>query len=299
MSIKRAADKRRKEELYALDSASGEFVPWALGDLATIDRFLSNFHKPLQRRMLHISPETEIPPSGVIRVESTNEIYLISEPRDDASDNQTYDRLCVLHHVSGKSGGLVEVFSYIKNESYPRTSIANYDKKSIGHIYLSIEYGSSKKAENSDEYYEAKFVVFAPTGTPLDKDGVFSINGDEYIILQTYIDSSFKAAVVLQQPDDMQTLTYYKLSAGSGYDVDTGELSLNEEAYLFSGTVDFHSVDEYATKKLTVYVKALDLPFKLSVGRFLADKDGRRSKITEISKDINAGGQYKLKCEGV
>ena len=298
MSIRGVAQKRRKELLYAYNNADGKFYPWAYGDLATVDRFLSNFHKPLQRRMLHIDPTETMPVSGVIRVESTQEVYLISEPRDDASDNKTYDRLCVLHHVSGESGGLVEVFSYLPNDARPSTTIAEYEKTSIGFIYLSIEYFSSKKSENSDEYYEGKFVIFTPTNTPIKKDGVFTFNGTTYKLLQTYVDSSFTCALCLQQDDDMQSLKYYELASGSGYDVTTGNLILNETEYTFSGTVDFDAVGQSGIKTSTVYVKALNLPFTLNAGRYIANSSGVRSKILSVSQDINAGGQYKLQCEG-
>ena len=297
MSIKRVAEKRRSELLLSL-SPDGTFKPWTYGDLATVDRFLSNFHKPLQRRMLHIDPKTEIPETGVVLVKSTNEIYLISEPRDDASDNESYDRLCVLHHVSGTSGGAVEVFNYERNDSKPTTSIAEYDKVSIGTVYLAIEYFSSKKAENSDEYYEGKFVIYSPTGTPLKKDSVFSFGGNNYKILQEYVDSSYSCALAIQQADDMQTIKYISIDSGSGYDVSTGELTLNEVEYLFSGTIDFDSTDAYGLKKSTVYVKATELPFNLLVGRYVEDSAGFRSKILEVSRDTNAGGQFKLRCEG-
>lgn len=297
MSIKRVAQKRRKELIYALDNADGNFYPWAYGDLATVDRFLSNFNRPLQRRALHIDPTQDLPDSGVIRVESTQEIYLISEPRDDASDNKSYDRMCVLHHVSGHSSGYVEVFNYEEDINKPATTRAEYVKTSIGKVYLSLEYYSSKKSENSDEYYEGKFLVFSPMNTPLKKDGVFTLNGKQYKILQTYVDSSYSCALSLEQADDMESLTYYEIGTGSSYDVTTGSLTFNETQYKFSGSVDYDEVKEGGVVSLTVYVKAKNLPFSLCVGNYIADANGVRSKIVSISRDNNAGGQYKLRCE--
>lgn len=299
MAIKRVAAKRRKEMLYSLNSSDGKFYPWAEGDLATVDRFLSNFHKPLQRRMLHISPETIIPSSGVIRVQSTQEIYIISEPRDDAQNNESYDRLCVLHHISGESGGAVQFYNYEIDDTKPTSSVAELVRTSIGLVYLAVEYFSSKKTENSDEYYEGKFVMYAPIGTPIKKNGVFTLNGIPYKVLQTYTDSSYACALLLQQDDDMQSLKYYDIGSGSGYDVTTGALTLNEDEYLFSGTEDFDTLSDSGARKSIVYIKSTNLPFTPKSGRYIANVNGDKSKILKASKDINAGGQIKLECEGV
>lgn len=296
ISPKMPAQDRRREVLLQL-LPDGTFGKWTSGDLATVDRFLSNFHKPLQRRMLHIDPTVDIPATGVIKVKSTGQIYLISEPRDDAQDNKAYDRLCVLHIVSGAAGGLVDYYNYEVNDTNPPATQARLDKVLVGKVYLSVEFMSSREAEQSDEAYEAKFVVYSPNGTPLKENGVFTLNGEDYKIIQTYTDSSFSAAQVLKQSDDMQVLKYFGLGAGSGYNATTGAMTLNEVEYEFSGSVDVNNFVGMA-KAYTVYSKAPALPFTFEPGRRIELPDGKQARIISTTKDTNARGHIKVVCEG-
>lgn len=291
------AEARRKETLLKWDSSSEKFVSWTKGDVANVDQFLSNFHKPLQRRMVHISPKVDLPESGVIKVKSTGQVYLISEPRDDAKNDEAFDRLCVLHLVSGAAGGLVEFFNYEEDTTNPPAQQAKLSKVSLGNVWLSVEYMSARQAEMSDESYTGKFVVMAPLGTKINPDGVFTFKGNNYKIVQTFTDSSFSAGLALQQDDDMQDFTYHSIGSGSGYDVETGAMTINENNFVFSGAIDVESLSR-REKNFNLFCKSKTLPFEFQTGRYITIPNGDRVRINATSKDTNAKGQIKLYCEG-
>lgn len=292
------AEKRRTETLLALDTATGLFVSWTQGDLATVDRFLSNFHKPLQRRMLHFSPKVALPESGVIKVKSTGEVYLISEPRDDAQNNESYDRMCVLHHVSGVSSGVVEYYNYHNEQARTDLTRGQMVKTLEGSFYVAIEYLSSKSSEYGDEAYQGKFIAYFPTNTPIKALGVFELHGVTYKVVQPYVDSSFACALLISQTDDIETFTYVGLEDNAHYDVVLGKLNLPEKLYLFSGTVDFQSMSSGGAREFSIYSKGEPLPFSADIDRFIIMPNGKRVAIKNTYIDLNAGGQTKFVCEG-
>lgn len=296
MELQKVPSEFRTEKILQLE-ADGSFSEWTRGKLASVDDFLSNFHKQLQRRMLFTDPADELPVFGVIKLESTGEVYLLGESREDAKNDETYDRLTVLHLASNASSGIVEYFNYHNELTDPLT--ADLGKRSEGEFYVAVEYLSTKTMESGDEAYQGKFVIFGPSTAPFKRDGVFNFSGKNYKVVQPFLDSGFSCAVVLQQEDDMEAVVYHKITSGtSGYDVTSGLVTLTTIDYTLPGTVDKTLQSEQGGKVFTVYLKIDPLPVDVTAGNSLTLADGSKVKIITIGKDKNTQGQTMLTCEG-
>lgn len=276
---------------------SGTFVSWARGRIAPVDRFLSNFHKPLQRRMLFSDPTQAFPSTGVIRCKATGEIFLIGESREDAKNDKAFDRLTVLHVVSNTSSGTAEYFNYRNDLADPLNG--DIAKTSEGEFYIALEYVSTKSSEAGDEAYQGKFMMYGPENMPLQRDGVFSLLGKSYKVVQAYKDSGFTCGILLEQEDDMLSIVYHAVDEGtSGYDVASGTITLNTVDYTFAGTVDHIRQNEQGHKFLDVFLKHTPLPVKISTGDSLTLPEQGKVKIVTIITDVNSQGQIHLACQG-
>lgn len=292
--------KDTQTELLLQLTSDGSFTEWTRGRLAPVDRFLSNFHKPLQRRMLHTDPKDPLPALGVIKLKATGEIYLVGDSREDSSNDETFDRLNVLHLVSNNSSGICEYFNYHNDLADPAaTSPINIGLTSEGEFYVAVEYISTKTMESGDEAYQGKFFIYGQSTLPFKRDGYFSIHGVNYKVVQALIDSGFSCAIALQQDDDMVPITYKQINeATSGYNVASGVMDLNYTEYTFAGTIDRTTERPDGTLEFQIFIKHDPLPITISAGNLLSLPDGQTAKIITIHKDKNTQGQLQLTCEG-
>jgi len=289
-----------KTELIEQLNIDGSFSDWGRGRLANVDRFLSNFHKPLQRRMLFTRPKDKLPPTGVIRLKATQEIFLVGASRQDSSNDAVFDRLSVLHVVSNDSSGIAEYFNYHHDLATPLvTSPVDIGKRSEGTFYLSVEYASTKGAESGDEAYQGKFLVYSQLTTPFKRDGIFTVNGSSYKVVQPFHDSGFSCAIVLQQKDDMVPIVYLAIDeTTSGYNVTSGVQTLNHTKITIAGTVDHTRTDAHNRSTYSVYLKNDQLPVEITSGNSLLLPSNRTVKILAVTEDVNTQGQLHLTCEG-
>ncbi len=296
MDLKPTVSETRTELFEALQS-DGSFVSWARGRIAPVDRFLSNFHKPLQRRMLFSDPKHTFPESGVLRLKSSQEIFLVGESREDGENDESFDRLTVLHVVSNSSSGLTEYFNY--RHDLADSLVGNIAKTSEGDFYVAVEYVSTKAMEAGDEAYQGKFFVYGPANIPFARDGVFEVLGKNYKVVQAFHDSGFSCAIVLEQPDDMVGIVYHQIDeSASGYDVVTGSLTIGTIDHTLAATVDHVRQDAHGYNHYDIFVKTHPLPVALIVGNNLTLPSGEKLTIRSKVEDVNTQGQVHLACEG-
>lgn len=298
-AFKRTSEKYQTELFLGLNS-DGSFSQWARGRMAPVDRFLSNFHKPLQRRMLFTDPAKELPATGVIKSSATGEIFLVGSSRNDVSNDEEFERLSVLHVVSNSSSGLVEYFNYDQTAITPLVSDPiNIGKTSEGNIYVALEYKSAKSSEFGDEAYQGNYLVYSQKTTGFARDGIFTLNGRNYKVTERFIDSDFSCATVIEQDDDMQPITYHEIDdATSGYNVTTGALTTNVVDYILPGTVDRTMQDVSGGKNFEVYIKLAAPPVAIRAGNNITLADGSLAEIMSVVQDTNTQGQIKLLCSG-
>ncbi len=208
--LKNSADADKVEPFCNMQ-ADGTFSGVAdfHGRLSIVDRFLSNFHKPLQRRMLFTDPTITLPAVGVIQHCVTKDIYIVGQQRTDSDGYKEYERLNVVHLVSNESSTYAEVIKWAKPDGADPESMLLVSE-SIGKFYISIEYQSSSTEKYSDRDQSSRMVFYA-SAELLDQANElceFEYNNKKWSLKQVFFDSGFASGTLI---DSGQNIEDFKL----------------------------------------------------------------------------------------
>lgn len=225
--LAKSANTNKVEPIHFL-KADGTFSadPDIYARLSLTDRFLSNFHKPLQRRMFHTKASDPLPEDTyVFKQGITGNVYILGQEREDSDEDQSYERMSVAHLASNFSSARVEVFRYVLNQG--DTALT---RESVGEHFISIEFNSGRTKANTDEDVTDKMLFYAPATLYPHLNDIceFTLNGKVYSILTHHYDSGFTSGQVIDVPRNIQT--YYIVDPDVGYDPTTGK------ADYFTGT---------------------------------------------------------------
>jgi len=216
----------RENDDWDLEEIEGRFLP--------VDRFLSNFSRPLHRRMFVCDVDTVIPPSGTVRSEATGEVYVIGQGRFDAYNNNPYQAMYMAHLVTGAAGGLATVTR--RETEGPATDPGYLVETVLGKYYVDLEFKSSTNDTGTVQQTIGQYFLMCPPECPLDKWDSIHLNGRDYVVETSYFDSGMRFAKVENTNDNRVDLQYLK-TTGFSYDSDLGESVDTTQSYNVSGTV--------------------------------------------------------------
>ena len=298
MRLKNSATYNFTTDFEILDG-SNAWVEGFKGNLAPVDRFLSNFHRPLQRRMLHTDSSDALPTSRVIRNKATGEVYMLGQTRLDDENSEVYAKITVAQLISEGSSGLVEVKRLVVDGGRPASTIGELIDSSLGFFYVSVEYKTSVENFSADEVFDDRFLLFSPLPLALESYDTFTLNGENYKVNSKYTDSGYSCAILTRDPEERITGTYRRIT--SAYSTTTGAVTPTYDDYLATCTV---STTEDSVKRgqrhgndsdVTIHIKTSTFPITPKVGnRFLAD--GELFKIVGVMQDKEALSQWELDC---
>lgn len=255
-----------KVEPFCILKADGTFetTPSLFARLDVVDRFLPNFHKPMQRRMLFTKPADTLPASSVIRHHLTKDIYIIGQGRTDTDAVDVYERMSVAHLVSNESSAHTDVIKWASAD--PATMVLT--SSSIGKFYIAIEYNSSSTEKYSDREQSSRMLFYSSPDL-LDQANElceFEYQGKMWAIRQVFYDSGFASGTLIDTGQNIET--YNLIEPVNAYDPMTGVWDFMTNA------------------KVT--------PFSASEGEYDGDlKEGRDSGV-DSGKVIYAKAQYKF-----
>lgn len=289
--------KAELDEAFLQLMPDDTFATWTTGRFAPVDRFLSNFHKPLQRRMLFTDADVELPAIRVIKDPISDTIFLLGQSRIDVQDGKRLQRLSVCHDVSTENSGKVSYYNYDPID--PATALeGETGKVLVGDYFISVEYVSTKSAEFGDEAFQGKLLAYAQLDTPFKRDGTFSIGDKSYKVIQSYIDSGFSCAVVLEQEDDIQQVTIDLIDeTTSRYDPVSGDKIHNFKPCRFPATVDQQRMNDSGRTLYNVYVKLEGNTSSIKANSVATLQNGKKIRIKAVNEDLNTQGQCQLICE--
>lgn len=298
MKLKTAAKAHLKTPIEALQQ-DGTWVSWGFGRFSTVDRFLSNFHRPLQRRMLFTDPDLPLPETWVIRNGITGEVYLLGQSRSDTDEDQAYTRLTVAHYASSDAAAEITIHRKVVDSNRPPETIGELVDSEVGTVFGTFEHKQTSEQYNSNDYFLTKYVVFMPHGTDVEMGDVLVDNhGIEYVVENAYNDSDFKSMTVEKKPDQRVTGTYLVPSLTFGYDVATGVVNRTYDQYLFTCEFGSYKSDRGLsgnTYDAEIFVKTPSLPITPEVG-YKVLVEGVYFMIDRIEKNYDAGYQVRLLC---
>ena len=294
MRLRRAAAYFEGTTFDVYDETSFQ---WSLTNfkakLAPVDRFLSNFHRPTHRRMLGISPDTTLPPYSTVRVQSTQDVYILGQIRKDDSNDTEYDRIGIAHLASGLFS--VNRKSTIGSESDPGVLVNTV----LGNHYGDIEFRSDGVSPEQHEGYESEFFIILPPHADVQEWDFITQGSDSYQVKSSYIDSGFIFVRAVRRDDYRKDFTYYHKGSTAGYDTSSGIVADGFEPYQVTGFVRNIAEDEfeYATtrdKTLKLVVRAEHIGIVPTTDDQLT-WDGIRYGVEIVRKDPT-GEEYQLFC---
>jgi len=245
----------RLTNTWDLDELSGRITP--------VDRFLSNFSRPLHRRMFVCDLDTVIPESSTIRSEVTGDIYVVGQGRYDSQVGNTYQALYMLHLVNGLAGGLGTLTR--KSVQGPSNDPGHLVESEIGSYYMDLELRATTPETGTVQQTAGQYFIMAPPECPMQEWDFIELNGVSYKVEESYFDSGMKFSRVLQTQDNRVNIQYLKTVSFS-YDSSSGTSQDVPQSYNVSGTVHQYSKvvadpDNVSENVFNVVIAATDIGF--------------------------------------
>jgi len=298
MDLRRAANRFETTDFDVYNEATDV---WTLASftakLGPIDRFLSNFHRPTQRRLFSVDPAVTLPTNKTVRDSGTQDIYLLGQSREDGQDNVVYDKVVIAHLVSQSYVSGLAVVSR-KNVVGTGTDLGVLVAANVGTHYAGVELRTAKAEEEQFLEYESAFVIVLPSHADLHEWDFITLNSITYKVESLFGDSGYKFGRITEMDDPRLDFTYLRAETPV-YVPTTGDMSPGEVAYLVSGIASGYKVEEIdgaviRSTDVNLTIEQSDIGF--------TPTDGDRVTVEGVTYSINAIGkdyknhQWHLKC---
>lgn len=292
--LSKSADSDKVEPFCILqDDGTFATSPSIYGRLDVVDRFLPNFHKPMQRRMLFTKPDDVLPENRVLRHHITQEVYIIGQHRVDTDAEAVYERMSVVHLVSNESSAHTDVIKWgPADESDPNNMLLV--SNSIGKFYIAIEYQSSSTEKYSDREQSSRMLFYAPITLLKEANELceFFYNGKMWAIRQVFGDSGFASGTLIDTGQNIET--YDLVEPTKAYDPVSGYWDFMDGAVIrpFSASEGERDSELSETKSYgsssekILYVKAqFQFGHIFKAGKIVRDADNKTWKILSVKNN--------------
>lgn len=300
MHLSKIAAFRITEPMQAWDPVTGNFTPDAfLGRIDLTDRFLSNFNKPLRRRMLFVRHGEQLPESRTVRHPGTSDVYLLGQSRSDAQGGSPYVSLVVCHLVTeepGGSAGLAKL--YRKAPVGPADDPGWLVESLVATGYADIEFRTSAtEADTLDVKVENYLCTMSRSIVAMENDRL-ELRGKNYRVVDTYADSGFSGLRIDEEEDPRVNFVIH-VSGDRQYDKNTHEYVENRRSYNVTGQVpgyrDFAPWASESEAYIDVVIEREHIGFIPVAGTCEVEIDGRRRGVRQVSTQAGER-QYRLRC---
>lgn len=300
MHLSKIAAKRITEPLEAWDEVSETFVPEAfMGRVDLTDRFLSNFNKPLRRRMLFTTPGTQFPASRTFRHPGTQEVYLMGQSRGDAQSGDHYLDLTVCHLVTdvpNGSSGLATI--YRKSPQGPAEDPGWLVEEQLGKAFIDLEFRTSASEPDTHEIQIENYYAFLPIHWNLKAWDFVELHGHRYRVVDTYSDSGMAGLRVDKQVD---TRINFKLHTQGNriYDPVNHKYVTAPTTFNVTGVmIKYHDFSNWRSDTepyIDVSIEEEHIGVRPEPNTMFLEFEGRKRTITQVSTQPGER-QYRLRC---
>lgn len=300
MNLRNIAAHRITEKLQVWDPVTGDFLPnGLLGRIDLTDRFLSNFNKPLRRRMLFTRFGAQMPDSRTIRHPGTQQVYLLGQTRSDARDGVPYVSLTVCHLVTdepGGSSGLARL--YRKQPAGPSADPGWLVETLVATAYADIEFRTSANEENTLDVKTQNFLAVLPSSVSPREWDYLELKGRRYRVVDVYADSGFSGMRV-DLEDDPRLDFVIHVTGERQYNRATHEYTNPVTAYNVTGVIpnsqDFAGWVSESEPYVDVVVESAHIGFVPQAGKCSVVLGGRTRAVKSVSTQAGER-QYRMRC---
>lgn len=300
MFLKAIAEENVKEYMEAWDEGTESFVPGAFrARVGHTDRFLSNFNKPLRRRMLFVPPEEDAPASGVFKVPSTGDIYLYGQRRGDSLDGKNYLNMVVAHLATDDangSSGLAEI--YRKTPTGPSNDPGWLVETLVGKTYADVEFRTSAREPDAYDLKIENYFAFIPGKWDLRRNDRISLHGVDYKVVDSFKDSGFLGLRV-DREEDSRVDFVLSVAGSKTYDKVNHTYITTPVPYNVTGEVikshDFSDWLSESEPYIDVVVESDHIGIVPAPDEVTITYKGKTRTVTQV--DTQPGErQYRLRC---
>lgn len=237
MYLRALAERWVNEPMEVFDEATQTFSASPIvGRVSLVDRFLSNFNRPLRRRMLHHAPDVDFPASRTLRVTATGDVYLVGQPREDSDAGQEYHALSVCHLVTdngpGSSAGLATVRR--NAPAGPANDPGWLVESVIGYHYVDIEFRTSLNEQDLEQERRESFVMWLQQNADLKPHDFIDLHSRSFRVTDVYPDSGFMMARIDEEEDYLVDLVI-KVNDSTTYDPNLRKYVATPQSYNVTG----------------------------------------------------------------
>ena len=300
MYLGKIAERWVNEPLDVYDEATSSFLPAAFtGRLSLTDRFLSNFNRPLRRRMLHYSPKSSIPDSYTIRHPDTGDVYIIGQRREDTNKGIDYHAMAVCHLVTDEgpnsSAGLGTIWR--KEPTGPADDPGWLIEHQAAQHFMDIEFRSSLNEADLHQQRIESFVMWMPKHADLQKYDFVELHGHRYRVTDTYPDSGFLMARIDREEDYRIDLVVV-VKDSKTYDKDLMRYVAADREYnvtmLLDSDNDYGAWVSDSNDYIDLSVEESHIGFAPEPGMVIR-YDGRDRTVRSV-RHYRGEREYKLRC---
>lgn len=228
-SLRAAAGRFQEDVFHPWNATLSEFdlSPGAeiIGRVFRIDRFTTIYHRPTRRRQITFPPGVILPTSNIVKHKVTGDIYILSATdRAEVIHGKVYDRIVSGHLATAPSGGLGILYHPTIDGPPDNPGEAHLVLKDTG--YCDIELRSTHTADMVEGDEIGQYIITLPSSCEVvDGDWLF-VHDSYYKVIEPYFDSGFICARAINEPYDLETITYFfDFGYGGGYDAETGTVT--------------------------------------------------------------------------
>lgn len=301
MHLNKIAQRALNERMDAYDATLGTFTPSAfVGRLEVVDRFLSNFNKPLRRRMLFSAPDVVFPASKTFRHPGTGEVYLLGQSRSDAIAGQPHIQLTVCHLVTGVaqgSSGLATL--YRKAITGPANDPGWLVEQEVTKGFIDLEFRTSASEADTYEIKIGNFYAFMPSYVQAEEWDFIELDGVRYRVADVFSDSGMTGLRVDKEPDNRVDFLLHHQGT-SAYNRTTHQYDVVSTPYQVTGVIlKTHEFANWASDSEPYVDVSID---KVHVGlepvpnSMSLELAGRKRTIRQVTSSL-LDRQYRLRCE--
>lgn len=294
------AERWVNEPLDVYDEATETFVPAAFtGRISLTDRFLSNFNRPLRRRMLHYSPTSEIPASYTIRHPDTGDVYLIGQRREDTDKGIDYHAMAVCHMVTDEgpnsSAGLATLTR--KAPQGPAEDPGWLVEQVVGRYYIDLEFRTSLNEADLHQQRMESFVMWIHKNADIETYDFVELHNRIYRVTDVYPDSGFQMARI-DQEEDYRVDLVVKVGESKRYDEELMRYVTDPVSYnvtmLLDSDQNFGSWMSDSQDYMDLSVQEDHIGFRPEPGMVI-EYQGRERTIRHVHY-YRGERQYKIRC---
>lgn len=297
------AQRKLVESFDAWDEATQAFVPGAfVGRIEIADRFLSNFNKPLRRRMLFTAPDVVFPASRTFRHSGTGDVYLVGQSRQDATaaGGNPHIMLTVCHLVTEEpngSSGLATI--YRKAPAGPSSEPGWLVDAELAKAFMDIEFRTSASEPETFEVRVQNFFGFLPRHIECQPWDFIELQGKRFRVVDAFSDSGL-AGLRVDQEEDPRINFVLRRKGSRTYNRLTHEYGAVDTVHNVTGYLvrekEFPAWSSDATPYLDVVIERSHIGFQPAPDDMSLVYEGRSRVIRHVS--LQAGErQYLLRCE--